>query len=228
MTKSRGINRPHRRWTELEVALLTKNYADSRTEDLATVLERPLHQVYGKARKLGLAKSQEYLDSPAACRLRRGDEVGKAYRFEKGIVPANKGLRRPGYSLGRGRMRETQFKAGQKCKNWLPIGSHRINGDGYLDRKITDTGYPPRDWKGVHRLVWEAANGPIPAGHIVRFKDGRRTTDVALITLDALELLTLAENLARNRLPPELQALAQLRGVLTRTINRRAREAETT
>ena len=225
MTKSRGIRQSYRVWTEIEVETLRWCYHDSRTEDIATALDRPLTQVYGKAKKLGLAKSQEYLDSPAACRLRRGDEVGKAYRFQKGIVPANKGLRRPGWFVGR--MRESQFKAGQKGSNWLPLGSHRINADGYVDRKIFDTGYPPRDWRGVHRLVWEVKNGPIPAGHVVRFKDGRRTTDVDRITLDALELLTLAENLARNRLPPELQRISQLRGVLTRTINRKAREAET-
>ncbi|EMM6737362.1 HNH endonuclease, partial [Pseudomonas aeruginosa] len=42
----------------------------------------------------------------------------------------------------------TRFKKGQKPHTWLPVGSTRISADGYLQRKISDTGYPPRDWKG--------------------------------------------------------------------------------
>jgi len=41
-------------------------------------------------------------------------------------VPANKGLRRPGYSVGRGRMQSTQFKKGQKprhAKARMPAGT---------------------------------------------------------------------------------------------------------
>ena len=228
MTKSRGLHRRRRPWTELEVELLQRNYADSRTVDLATVLGRDLQHVYSKAKKLGLAKSRAYLDSPDACRLRRGDHVGRPYQFPKGHIPANKGQRRPGWSAGR--MRETQFKPGQRSSNWKPIGSLRINGDGYLDRKVQDTGYPPDDWKGVHRLVWIEAHGPIPDGFSVGFKPGRRTTDVDAITLDALELLSRRDLMARNtvhNLPKALVEVVQLRGALVRQINRKAKEAET-
>ena len=82
----------------------------------------------------------------------------------------------------------------------------------------------------MHRLVWMAANGPLPAGHIVVFKPGRRTTELEAITLDAVELISRAENMRRNsvhQLPPELARLVQLRGVLIKTINRKAKEAET-
>lgn len=229
MTKSRGINGPRKRWTEVEVELLRRNYADTRTGDLATALGRDLQHVYAKAKKLGLAKSQAYLDSPAACRLRRGDEVGKAYRFQKGIVPANKGLRRPGFAPGD--MAKTQFKKGVKGRNWMPLGSHRINGDGYLDRKVSDTGYPPDDWKCVHRLIWIEAHGPIPDGHLVAFKVGRRSTVLEQITLDSIELLTKREVMQRNtihNMPKELVDITLLRGRLSRAINKRAKEAETT
>lgn len=221
MTKSRGINKQRRLWTEVELRLLVENYADSRTQDIATVLERGLDHVYAKAKKLGLHKSEEYLASPAACRLRRWGHGGEAYRFPKGHVPANKGLRRPGWSAGR--MRETQFKPGES-RNRLPFGSYRITADGYLVCKVAETGYAPTDWKAVHRLVWEAAHGLVLKGQVVRFKEGRRTTELGRITLDALELLTLAQNMKRNRLPPELQRVAQLRGVITRMINKRAKQ----
>jgi hypothetical protein len=234
MTQSRGIQRTHRFWTEVEVELLVRNYADSRTDDIATALDRPVHQVYAKAKRLGLAKSQAYLDSPAACRLRRGEHVGKAFQFSKGHVPANKGLHRPGYSIGRGRMRETQFKPGTRAgvagSNWKPVGAYRTDSDGMLLVKVSDVVAATWtvNWRYVHKLVCEQANGPIPDGYVLRFRDGMKTADPELLTVDRLELLTHAENLARNRLPPELQKLAQLRGVLTRVINRKAKEAETT
>ena len=83
----------------------------------------------------------------------------------------------------------------------------------------------------MHRLVWEAACGAVPDGHIVVFRPGRKTTDPDKITLDALELLTRAENMRRNsvhsKYPPEVARLVQLRGALTRQINRKAKEAKT-
>lgn len=222
-----------RRWTMAELELLQRNYPDSRTDELAAVLGRSLTTVYQKAIKLGLRKSDEYLASPAACRLRRGDNVGAAFRFPKGHEPANKGLRRPGWAPGD--MAKTQFKKGRpahESRNYLPIGSHRLSKDGYLERKVTDdpTLVPARRWVGVHRLVWIEAHGPIPPKHIVAFKPGRRTADPKLITADALELITLVENMRRNTLhtiyPPELVKVTQLRGALTRSINRKAKEAE--
>jgi hypothetical protein len=86
---------------------------------------------------------------------------------------------------------------------------------------------PTRRWKAVHRLVWEAANGPIPAGHIVVFKPGTKTVAEAEITADKLECITRTENLRRNHprnKSPELGRLVQLKGAITRQVNRIARE----
>lgn len=230
MSKSRGINNPRKLWTELEVELLRKNYADTRTEDLAKVLDRKLEHVYAKAKKLGLHKSEAYLASPAACRLRRDHEVGKAYRFQKGQVPPNKGTRRPGYAPGA--MAQTQFKKGQMPHTWMPVGSYRINPDGNLEIKLTETPGPYfLRWKPLHRHVWEQAHGPIPPKHVVSYKPGRHTTDPALVTLDAIELITMRERMARNtihNMPKELVDVTLLRGRLSRAINKRAKEAETT
>ncbi len=205
-------------WTTAEVEVLMRLYPDTPTADLARTLGRPLWAVYQKARLRGLAKSAAYQASPHACRLRRGDEVGKASRFSKGHVPANKGLRRPGY--GPGRMRETQFKAGQRGNKYAPIGSERV-ADGYRQRKVNDTGYPPRDWQPVHRLLWEAAYGPIPKGYVVTFIDDDKTH----VVLENLCLMSRADlgrrNTMWNRYPRELAETIQLAGALKRKINRR-------
>jgi hypothetical protein len=63
----------------------------------------------------------------------------------------------------------------------------------------------------------------------VCFLPDRRTADAAQITLDALELVTRAD-LARRNHPvtrdPELAKLVQLKGAITRQLNRIAREAK--
>ncbi len=105
---------------------------------------------------------------------------------------------------------------------WKPVGTYRINADGYLDRKIKDEGRPQDRWERVHRLVWIEHRGPIPEGHIVVFKPGRRTTDLEAITVDALECITRRELAARNtiqRYPPELQSAMRLAGKLRRRIH---------
>ncbi len=207
-------------WTPAELRRLTEAYPDTPTADIARELGRTTTTVYNMAGKLGLKKSEAYLASPAACRLRRGDNVGAATRFQPGHSSWDKGK----HFVAGGRSADTRFKRGNKPQTWVPVGSYRINSDGYLDRKVSDTGYPPRDWVGVHRLVWIERNGPIPEGHVVVFKPGRRTTELEAITADALECISRADLMKRNsyhRWPKELALAVQLRGALVRQINKR-------
>jgi hypothetical protein len=211
-----------RRWTAAETALMRRLYPDTPTAAIATRLNRPVYTVYQAAARFGLKKSDAYLASPDACRLRRGDHVGAATRYPKGHEPANKGHRRPGY--GPGRMKETQFKKGERqgvaVRLYKPIGTERISKDGYLERKIHD-GLPLQSrWRAVHLLLWEAANGPLPKGHAVCFANGRK----ADIRLANLTLVTRADLMRRNtvhNLPAPLPQTIQLLGALTRQIRRR-------
>lgn len=216
MTKSRGINAP--RWlpTPEQLDELRRDFATTPTEALAQRFGVKYHQVAGRAKKLGLRKNDAYLQGAGG----RLDGVrGMGTRFSKGHVPWSKGRTLP--------VPRTAFKPGHKPFNHVPIGSLRI-GAGYLQRKVTDTGYPPRDWVMVHRLVWEAAHGPIPEGHVVAFLPGRRTTALDAITLDALELVNRAEHARRNsinRYPKPVQEVMRLRGRITREINQRTKGA---
>ena len=199
-------------------------YPDTLTQDIADLVGMPLDRVHAYATKHGWHKTPEF--TRATARARTGpDHPMRKFQFKKGQVSPNKGVKGISYPG----MEATQFKKGVRPHTWRPIGSLRINGDGYLDRKVTDTGYPSDDWKSVHRLVWVEANGEIPSGHVVRFKDGMRTTDVDKIKADILECISLKENARRNawhaRMPPELRKLMGTRIALTRVINRRQREA---
>ena len=170
---------PRKRWRPRDDALLRKRYPNTPTADVAERLGRSPLSVYQRADKLGLRKSEAYLASPAACRLRRGDNVGAKHRFQKGHVPANKGLRRPGWAPGR--LRETQFKKGVRqgvaVKLYKPIGTERVSKDGYLERKIHD-GMPLQSrWRPVHRIRWEEVNGPVPKGMALKCLGDKRNTD---------------------------------------------------
>lgn len=228
MTKSRGIlKQPRRRFTPVEDAILRERFADTRTEDLAREIGRTVSATSQRAHKLGLHKSAEYLASPAACRLRRGDNVGAPYRFPKGHVPANKGTRRPGWAPGR--MKETQFRKGERRgvahTLWKPIGTERVSRDGYLERKINNDRPLQRRWRAVHLILWESVNGPLPPGHAIAFRNGDKTD----IRLENLELLTRRALMQRNslhRYPKEIARAVQLLGAVRRKINRRSRNEE--
>lgn len=213
-----------RRWSREDDRLLRGFYPNTPTAEVARRLNRTVAAIYGRADKLGLNKSAAYLASPAACRLRRGDHVGARYRFQKGHVPANKGLRRPGW--GPGRMKETQFKKGVlngvAARRFKPIGSTRLV-DGYLYRKVAAIPGPwTRNWKLVHVMLWESLHGRVPARHAVVFKNGDRTD----IRAENLELIHRRDLMARNtvhNLPKPLAQTIQVLGALRRKINRKAK-----
>ncbi len=205
-------------WTTRQVQLLTELYPHHSTAYVAERVGRSEKSCYTKAKQLGLKKTPEYLASPAACRLRRGDNTGAETRFKPGNIAWNKGMK--GLQIGG---KATQFKPGHRggkaLERYQPIGTERISKDGYLERKINDDMPLQKRWRAVHLVLWEEANGPVPKGHAVVFKDG----DKSNITLDNLELISRAELMRRNtyhRYGKEIAQAIQLKGAITRKINR--------
>jgi hypothetical protein len=215
------------RWDPKEDAALRDRYPNDPSADIARDLGMGIGRIYQRAARLGLHKSEAFMDSDKAGRIQRGQQHPKMveHQFKKGLVPANKGLRRPGWSSGR--MRETQFKKGRpvsESHNYVPIGTEKYDAKRNVTvRKITDdpATFPSMRWRPVHTLIWEAANGAVPPGHIVIFKSGLKTLVSSEITLDRVELVTLAENMRRNtihRYPTEVKTAIRLVGRLNRTI----------
>lgn len=202
-----------RNWTQAEIDYIDEHYPNVPTREIAEALGRPLKSVWHLAYQRKLKKRPEVIVQMARDAMQRADHAGKRTQFRKGQAPWNKGKPfQPG-----GRAVETQFKAGHRTHSWMPIGSERV-ADGYLQRKVTDTGYPPRDWVPVHRLLWLEAGREIPPGHALRFKNG----DKRDIRLDNLELVSRGELMKRNshhNYGPEVARLVQLRGALSRQIN---------
>lgn len=115
-----------------------------------------------------------------ALRKRNGWRTGRTGCFAKGQEPFNKGKPcAPGTGGRHPNARKTQFKkgnrTGQANLNYQPIGTERLNEDGYLERKIHD-GMPMQSrWRLVHLVEWEAVNGPIPEGQCLKSIDGDRS-----------------------------------------------------
>lgn len=214
MSQSRNIPLSRIAFVPEEDVIIAALFPVNRTQDVAALIDRPARSVDKRAALLGVSKCPVYL-ATKGCR-RNGHEAGSiATRFKPGQVPANKGLRRPGWAPGR--MAQTQFKKGQVGNKFVPIGSERTNVDGYLDRKIAATGKTNLDWKAVHVLLWIQHHGAVPEGHAVVFRDRNKKN----ICIENLELLSRAELMQRNtihRYPPELRQVIRLSGKLKRTI----------
>jgi hypothetical protein len=119
-------------------------------------------------------------------------------RFKKGHVSPNKGVK------GLHKVGPSGFKKGNKPHNYMPIGSERISGEGYIYVKIGDPGI----WKSKHTIIWEEENGPIPKGHVLIFADGNRLN----VKLDNLLLVTKTQLSIMNQ-----KKLIQADADLTRT-----------
>lgn len=214
MTASRHILPPRKHWQQWELDLLTELYPHVEAAAVAWFCSCTLSAVYQKADKLGVKKDISAIAEMARERM-TSDHPASAHQFKKGQVPPNKGKRGINYP---GSM-ATQFKPGAQPHTWRPIGSERISKDGYLQRKITDTGYSPRDWVAVHILIWQEHTGKtLPKGYAIIFVDGNKRN----FDPDNLACITRAELMHRNsihRYPQPLRLAIRQVATLKRKIN---------
>lgn len=218
------------RWTDAELYLLRELYPDVPAADVAALLDRPVGQVHQAADRYGVGKSAYFHASDRSGRIQRGKQLPSmiASQFKPGFTPWNKGRQ---FDSG-GRSHETRFQSGSRPHTWLPVGSYRITTtDQALERKVCDVpGASHKRWTPVARIVWEQAHGPIPHGHLVVFKPGQKTNVLEQITPDRLECITRGQNAQRNSMHnqgPEMARLHQLKGQITRQVNRITRESQT-
>jgi hypothetical protein len=160
-----------------------------------------------------------------ALRKRKGWRTGRTGHFSKGQEPPNKGKACPPGKGGRHpNAQRTQFKKGNRTgkanSNYQPIGTERISEDGYRERNVHD-GMPMQSrWQLVHRIEWEAANGPVPDGFCLKCLGDRLNTDPGNWTLIPRALLPrlaggrrkqyLAFDDAAPEVKPSILAVAQL------------------
>ena len=108
----------------------------------------------------------------ALCK-RNGWFTGQSGRFIKGQGSWNRGQRMPFHPNSAA----TRFKSGQVARNLEPIGTERIDRDGYIKVKVAQV----NPYTGAfghfvhkHRHRWEEVNGPLPKGMALKCLDGDR------------------------------------------------------
>jgi hypothetical protein len=114
---------------------------------------------------------------------------------------------------------------GKKAAPNRPIGSERVESDGYVVVKMAH----PNIWRHKHLAVWEAANGMIPKGHVVIFADGDKTNfelkNLLLVSRRELCLMNMYGFISRNN---NLTKTGKLIADLSLMINGRKRGVKKT
>jgi hypothetical protein len=197
-----------RSFTKREDDFLRANYLTIPAKRMSMMLGRREGTARQRMKLLGIVVPAEILD--------RFKQLG---RLQKGNVPFNKGRKWKDY-MSKGSIkncRKTTFKKGTVPPNHKPVGSERVEKDGYVYIKVREGigGFTLK-----HRHIYEQHYGPIPKGYNVEFKD----RDRANFSLENLVLRTRSENMKLNtyhNYPKEIANAIQLMGALQRQINKR-------
>lgn len=152
---------------------------------------------------------------------RNGWITRRSGHFEKGATPFNKG-KKMAFNANSAR---TQFKKGIVPANTKPMFHERIGKDDYIEMKVPVsnpyTGAASR-YMHKHRYLWEQIHGPVPAGYVLKSRDGnRQNTDPSNWTLISRSLLpslsgrrdrgVLGYDAAEPEVRPLIMASAELR-----------------
>ena len=119
----------------------------------------------------------------AVCK-RNGWTTGRSGRFEKGIVPANKGTK------GLMKANAGSFRRGLVPHNAVPVGTEAV-AKGWVKVKVAE----PDVWRNKSELVWEAAGRKLEKGFLLIHLDG----DFANNALENLYPVRRADLLKLNR-----------------------------
>ncbi|UTH07929.1 HNH endonuclease signature motif containing protein [Macrococcoides canis] len=135
------------------------------TEEMIEWMHKNSNGVTTEALRNKFIEEYGYIGSTPFGNFRRklGLSSGLTGYFKKSKDPWNKGK---SYQPG-GKSVETRFKKGNKPPLYRPVGSERVDKDGYVVVKVAEG----KRWKAKHRHIWEMHNGPIPKGHVVIFNN---------------------------------------------------------
>jgi hypothetical protein len=186
-----------RNYTEEFIQYMRENFPHRSTKEISKECGIEESLLSNLADRKGIKKSEQYL---TAWREKSNANLSKntSTRFKKGHVPWTAGKK--GIRMSKG----TEFKKGSMPHNTLPVGSIKLDKDGYQYVKIADApGKKSNRWKALHHVIWEQHHGPLPKNHIVIFRDKNQNN----MLIENLECISRHENMSRNtmgRFPAEL------------------------
>jgi hypothetical protein len=175
-------------FTREEDKFINENFLTLPIKTLAEKIGRSYTGVMGRINAMGLVLPPEI--------IHRNRESA---RIKPGNVPRNKGLKQIDFMSAEAieRTKVTRFKKGQ-----IPASSYNEIGKITLRHDHKKRGGKPYKyicialgkWLPLHTHLWQQSHGKLPKGHCLWFIDG----DTSNCELNNLELITRAENMARN------------------------------
>jgi hypothetical protein len=186
--------------TQEEEDFIVANYKSMPIKRIAKEIGRSSLLVNNRLRQLGLKVPKE-------TRIKNIE----ASRFKKGQTSYNKGKKQTDYMTPEqiARTKKTRFQNGHTPHNAYDkdgVISWRVDARGieYAHIRIS-----MGNWQAYHVYLWEQANGAVPKGHVIIFKDGNTKN----CRLENLEKISMKENMLRNSIynyPQELQTAIKL------------------
>lgn len=111
-------------------------------------------------------------------------------QFKPGKAPWNKDIK--GLQLSP----HSQWKKGQRSRNWLPVGSETVRTDKNGRPRAYVKLAEPNVWRERAILTWEKRHGfPVPEGMVIHHRDRDSLNDEP----DNLQAMTRAEHVEEHR-----------------------------
>jgi len=187
------LTKHHRVYTDEHLAWLRQNYKIMGITELTAAFNK----------EFGMNKTVVQLHGVLN---RKKIRANRNARFKSGHRPWNTGTK------GATSANKTSFKAGHLPKNTKPVGYERVDKEGYIKSKVSETS-PQFEYK--HIVIYEQHFGPVPEDHCVIFKD----SNIRNFDPSNLDIVSRAELLQMNRnkykkqpveLKPTVLALSRL------------------
>ncbi|MDR1637986.1 MAG: hypothetical protein LBR93_11700 [Treponema sp.] len=132
--RKRSYTPPHN-YTAAEIRFLEKKVAGRSYAELTELFNR----------RFGLSFTVSRLNSALG---RLGLRNGRDCRFRPGNISLHK------IKKGEHISRNTEFRPGNRPHTWRPVGTERVNGEGYTEIRIRNpSGKPWKNWKAKHRMI---------------------------------------------------------------------------
>lgn len=214
--KRMGLKKGRFKFTPEQEKELKKMFPDTLNKDLANYFGCSIHTIENAGFRLRLKKNKIFLQNVFREKMNDPNHPARKYQIKKGNIPINKGKKQAEYMSAEKieRTKATRFKKGNIPTNYRPVGSERVDNDGYIYVKIAD----PNKWELKHRVTWEKHFGDIPEGSNIQFKDGNRLNCDDINNLYMIDRCNQMLENTIHRYPTEIKQTIRVLNKLNKTI----------